>query len=263
MNRNRPCSWIISICIYIFLYAPIVAVVIYSFNSAKYGGPWAGFSLEWYAKLFSTSQKLDAAANSLILAGTSTAISTVLGTMLGYGLVRYSFPGKQAFSWLMYFPVVVPEIVMAVSILIFYSMIHAWLGLFKLGLGTMIIAHITFQIPFVAIVVRARMAGMDPSIEEAAHDLGASNWQKFRYITLPLILPGVLAGGALAFTLSIDDFVVSYFTAGAGATTFPILIFSSVKRGVTPDVNALSTLIILVSIISTITVLMLSRNKQS
>ena len=121
MNRNRTWSWMVAILLYVFLYAPIVAVVIYSFNAAKYGGPWAGFSVEWYAQLFSTSEKLDAAANSLVLAVTSTAISTVLGTMLGYGLVRYSFPGKKAFSWLMYFPVVVPEIVMAVSILMFYS----------------------------------------------------------------------------------------------------------------------------------------------
>jgi spermidine/putrescine transport system permease protein len=149
--------------------------------------------------------------------------------------------------------------VLAVAMLSFYALVRDWLGLFELGMTTMIIAHITFQIPFVAIVVRSRMAGMDPAIEEAAHDLGASTWQTFWHVTFPQLLPGVLAGGMLAFTLSLDDFVVSFFTTGPGATTLPILIYSSVKRGITPDINALSTLMVLASIIGTVGATLLHR----
>lgn len=248
----RRALWPVSVLLYAFLYAPIAVVIVYSFNAAKHGGPWAGFTMSWYARLFDSPEKLDAARNTAILAVVSTAIATVLGTMLGYGLSRYSFPGKKLFSWLMYAPVVIPDIVMAVAMLLFYSLVRDWLGLFELGMTTMIVAHITFQIPFVAIVVRSRLAGLDPAIEEAAHDLGATTWQKFRHVTLPLMLPGIIAGGMLAFTLSIDDFVVSFFTTGPGATTLPILIYASVKRGITPDINALATLIVLVSVLGTL-----------
>jgi spermidine/putrescine transport system permease protein len=144
----------------------------------------------------------------------------------------------------------------------FFALIHAWSGMFELGMLTMIIAHVTFQIPFVAIVVRSRLVGMDPAIEEAAHDLGATSWQTFWNVTFPLMLPGVLAGGMLAFTLSLDDFVVSFFTTGPGATTLPILIYSSVKRGITPDINALSTLIVLASVIGTIGVTLLQQPRK-
>jgi spermidine/putrescine transport system permease protein len=189
-------------------------------------------------------------------------VATVLGTMLGYGLSRYGFPGKKLFSLLMYIPVMIPDIVMAVALLAFFKLISGFLSWLNMGLMTMIIAHITFQIPFVAIVVRSRMAGMDPAIEEAAHDLGASSWQTFWNVTFPLMVPGVLAGGMLAFTLSLDDFVVSFFTTGPGATTLPILIYASVKRGITPDINALSTLIVLASVIGTIGVTVLQRPRQ-
>src|SRR4029077_5722751 len=147
-----------------------------------------------------------------------------------------------------YIPVVIPDIVMAVAMLLFFALLRGWIGLFELGLPTMILAHITFQIPFVAIVVPSSRAGMDPAIEEAARDLGAGGWQTFRHVTLPMIAPGVVAGALLAFTLSLDDFVISFFTAGPGSTTLPILIYSSVKRGITPDINALSTLIVLASV---------------
>ncbi len=252
-----------AVVLYVFLYAPIVVVIVYSFNSARRGGPWRGFTTEWYATLFHSPEKLSAVTNTVILAVASTAISTVLGTLLGYGLSRFSFPGKKLFSWLMYIPVVVPDIVAAVAMLMFCSFVRNWTGLLELGLTTMIIAHVTFQIPLIAIVVRSRLAGMDPAIEEAAHDLGADAWQKFRHVTLPLLMPGVLAGAALAFTMSIDDFVISFFTAGPGATTLPILIYSSVKRGITPDINALATLIVLASIVGTITVTMLQRRGRN
>lgn len=262
VKRASPTLWVVSVLLYAFLYAPIVVVIVYSFNASPHGGPWTGFTTEWYRRLFNSPEKIAAAKNTLILATVSTLMATVLGTMLGYGLSRYPFPGKKLFSWLMYIPVVIPDIVMAVALLLFFALMRNWLGLFDLGLTTMTIAHITFQIPFVAIVVRSRLAGMDPAIEEAAHDLGANAWRTFWHVTFPLMLPGVLAGTMLAFTLSIDDFVVSFFTTGPGATTLPILIYSSVKRGITPDINALSTLIVLVSIIGTIGVTLIQRRPQ-
>ena len=173
---------------------------------------------------------------------------------MGYGLSRYRFPARKAVNWIIYLPVVMPDIVMAVALLMLFTWARAWLGSVRLGLGTMILSHITFQIPFVAIVVRARLTGLDPALEEAARDLGANGWQAFRRVTWPLMLPGVLAGAALAFTLSIDDFVISFFTSGPGSTTLPILIYASVKRGITPDVNALSTVIVLLSVLGTLAI---------
>jgi ABC-type spermidine/putrescine transport system permease subunit II/spermidine/putrescine-binding protein len=244
--------WCSATITYVFLYAPIAVVALYSFNARRYGMVWSGFTTQWYGQLLRSPEKILAAENTIVLAIASTAVSTLLGTMLGYGLSRYGFPGKKLFSWLMYIPVVIPDIVMAVAMLLFFSLLRGWIGLFELGLPTMILAHITFQIPFVAIVVRSRLSGMDPAIEEAARDLGADGWQTFRHVTLPMIAPGVVAGALLAFTLSLDDFVVSFFTAGPGSTTLPILIYSSVKRGVTPEINALSTLIVLASVGGTV-----------
>jgi spermidine/putrescine transport system permease protein len=235
-----------------FLYAPIAMVVVHSFNASKRGGPWAGFTLEWYRRLGESPEKISALTHTLILAVLSTLIATVLGTALGYALSRFRFPGRRLVVWLMYLPVVIPDVVMAIALLMAYSMVRDWMGGFQLGLGTMIVAHVTFQIPFVALVVRSRLAGLDPAVEEAAHDLGATPWQKFRHVTLPLAWPGVFAGAALAFTLSVDDFVVSFFTSGPGSATLPILIYASVKRGITPDVHALSSLIVLVSVIGTV-----------
>lgn len=248
MRRLSPPLWVSAAVTYVFLYAPIAVVTLYSFNARRYGMVWGGFTTRWYGRLLESPDKVVAAENTAVLAVASTLVSTLLGTLLGYGLSRYAFPGKKLFSWLMYIPVVIPDIVMAVAMLLFFALLRGWTGLFELGLPTMILAHITFQIPFVAIVVRSRLAGMDPSIEEAARDLGADEWQTFRHVTLPLIAPGVVAGALLAFTLSLDDFVVSFFTAGPGSTTLPILIYSSVKRGITPDINALSTLIVLASV---------------
>jgi len=255
--------WVTSIFLYVFLYAPIAVVIVFSFNASKHGGPWRGFTTKWYTQLFDNEAKMSAAWNTIVLGGVSTVIATVIGTLLGYGLSRYRFPGKKAFSFLMYIPVIIPDIVMAVSLLLFYSLVRDWFGLFELGMTTMIISHVTFQIPFVAIVVRSRLAGMDASMEEAAHDLGASSWQTFWNVTFPMIAPGVVAGAILAFTLSLDDFVVSFFTTGPGATTLPILIYSSVKRGITPDINALSTLIVVASIIGTVVATLLQPARKT
>jgi spermidine/putrescine transport system permease protein len=262
----RRTSWSLSLSallLYIFLYAPIVVVIVYSFNAARFGAVWTGFTTKWYGALLDNSIALNAAKNTLLLGVFSTIISTALGTFLGYGLSRYDFPGKKFISRLLYVPVFIPDIVLAVALLLFYSFVRNWLGLFELGLTTMTLAHVTFQIPFVAIVIRARLVGLDPSLEEAARDLGASEWQAFLHVTLPLIMPAVLASGMLAFTLSLDDFVVSFFTNGPGSTTLPILIYSSVKRGITPDINALSTVIILVSVIGTIAAAIFQRFKTS
>jgi len=248
--------------VYAFMYLPIAVVVVFSFNAAQHGGPWRGFTTEWYQRLLDSPDKISAAQNTLVLGLVSTAVATALGTLLGYGLSRYRFPGKKVFSLLMYVPVIIPDIVMAVAMLSFYSLVREHLRLFELGMTTMIIAHITFQVPFVAIVVRSRLAGMDPAIEEAAHDLYAGSRRTFWHVTLPLMMPGILAGGMLAFTLSLDDFVVSFFTTGPGATTLPILIYSSVKRGITPDVNALSTLIVAVSVVATLGSALLQRDPR-
>lgn len=252
MRRPSALQWTSAAAAYLFLYAPIAVVTAYSFNRTKYGTAWGGFTTRWYGELLASPEKLAAARNTLLLAVLSTAVATVLGSLLGFGLSRYGFPGKKLFSWLMYVPVVIPDIVMAVAMLLFFALVRSRLGIFELGLPTMIVAHITFETPFVAIVVRSRLAGIDPAIEEAARDLGATALQTFRHVTFPMALPGVVAGALLAFTLSLDDFVVSFFTAGPGSTTLPILIYSSVKRGITPDINALSTLIVLASVLGTL-----------
>jgi spermidine/putrescine transport system permease protein len=263
MKRPGPLLCGVSLGLFAFLYAPILVVVVFSFNAARFGAGWKGFTFEWYSALFQNQLALEALRNTLVLACFSTLVSAVLGTMLGYALRRYEFPGSRWVRELMQVPVFVPDVVMAVSLLLLFKLIRQWFGILDLGLATMAIGHVTFQIPFVAIIVRSRMAGLDPSLEEAAHDLGANARQVFRHVTLPLMLPGVLAGAMLAFTLSLDDFVVSFFTSGPGSTTLPILIYSSVKRGVTPDINALSTLLIVLSAAATVTVTLLQRRQRS
>ncbi len=249
--------------LYVFLYAPIVVVMVFSFNATRHGVGWHGFTTEWYRVLLLNREALEATGNTLLLAFASTAVSTLLGTMLGYALHRYAVPGCVLVSRLLHVPVFIPDVVMAASLLLFFSIVRQWLGFFELGLRTMFFAHVTFQIPFVTLVVRSRMALLDTTLEEAAHDLGANAWQTFRHVTLPLMLPGVLAGAMLAFTLSLDDFVVSFFTSGPGATTLPILIYSSVKRGVTPDIHALSTLLVLASIAGTVVVTIFQHRRKA
>ncbi len=252
-----------ALVLYLFLYLPLLVIVALSFNSSKYGTSWQALTLDWYRTALSDEQIRSALKNTTLLALTSTAISTFLGALLGYGLSRHSFRAKKIVSALMLLPVAVPDIVMAVSLLLFYSLMRQWIGLFQLGLTTMILAHVTFQIPFVAAVVRARLAGMDLNLEEAASDLGATRWQRLRHVTLPLLRPGIIAGALLAFTLSLDDFVVSFFTSGAGSTTLPIYIYSSVKRGLTAEIHALSTLIILAAVLGTILLALLQRRALS
>jgi len=253
---------VIAVLLYAFIYAPILVVIVYSFNASRFGAGWGGFTTRWYEVLLENAPALSAAKSTLLLGIFSTLLSTTLGTALAFGLARFRFPGKAWANRLLYVPVFIPDIVMAVALLLFYSLARQWFGLFELGLTTMILAHVTFQIPFVTIVVRARLAGLDPALEEAARDLGANEIQTFWHVTFPLIAPGVIAAAMLAFTLSLDDFVVSFFTSGPGATTLPILIYSSVKRGITPDINALSTLIIIVSFVATLATTLLQRSQK-
>jgi spermidine/putrescine transport system permease protein len=239
--RRSPWLWGMGLAAYAFLYAPLVIVVAYSFNDSRLNAQWVGFTLDWYRKLFTNEEMLSAAWNSLIIGLTASAISTVLGTMAGYAMHRYK---TRVLPVLVLAPIAIPEILMGVSLLIFFVIINLTLGLWSIAL-----AHIAFCIGFVAIVVRARLAGMDDSLVEAARDLGATPFKAFRLVTLPLIMPGVIAGALMAFTLSIDDFVITFFTAGADAVTLPLKIYTMVKTSVTPEVNAVSTLLMLLTLL--------------
>jgi spermidine/putrescine transport system permease protein len=237
--------WFASLLVYAFLYIPLAIVVIFSFNDSKLNAEWVGFTTGWYAKLLGDESMLQAALNSVLIACTAAAIATVLGTMAGIAMHRYR---PRLLPFLVFTPVAMPEILLGVSLLIFFlntaAPLLATIGIhFGLGLATVVIAHITFCIGFVAIIVRARLAGMDESVFEAARDLGATPWQTFREVTLPLILPGVIAGALMAFTLSIDDFVITFFTAGVGTKTLPLEIYTMIKVAVTPEVNAISALL--------------------
>lgn len=226
---------------YMFLYAPLVIVVIYSFNDSNMNAQWVGFTLKWYDKLFHNEQMLKAAWNSLIIGLTASAVSTVLGTMAGYAMYRFRLKLLPA---IVVAPIAIPEILMGVSLLLFFVMLNVTLGMLSI-----LLAHIAFCIGFVAIVVRSRLAGLDESLIEAARDLGATPWKAFRLVTLPLIIPGVIAGALMAFTLSIDDFVITFFTAGPDSRTLPLVIYTMVKITVTPEVNAVSTLLMFLTLL--------------
>ena len=253
----------ITAVLYLFLYLPLVVVAVASVNAARFGTGWKGFTLDWYRAAFENPQIIGALQNTLLLALASAAIATTLGTLLGYGLARHNFSGDTLVSRAMLFPIAVPDIVMAVSLLSFYAWLRSWTNFGNLGLGTMILSHVTFQIPFVAMIVRARLRGLDPVIEQAAADLGATRWQRIWHVTLPMLRPGIISGALLAFTLSLDDFVVSFFTSGPGATTVPIYIYSAVKRGITGEVHALSTVLILAAVLGTIAVSISTRRQSS
>ncbi len=241
MRRRSPLLVAIALAVYAFLYLPLVIVVVYSFNDSRLNAEWVGFTLDWYRKLFADGEMLAAARNSLVIGLVASLFATVLGTMAGIALHRYKL---RLLPLLVFAPIAIPEILMGVSLLIFFVLLN-----FTLGLVSVAIAHIAFCIGFVAIVVRARMAGMDEALVEAARDCGATPWRAFRHVTLPLIMPGVIAGALMAFTLSIDDFVITFFTAGAGTVTLPLQIYSMIKIAVTPEVNAVSTLLMLLTLL--------------
>lgn len=232
----------LSLAVYLFLYVPLIVVIVYSFNASRVqSGEWGGFTFDWYNKLLHNETLLNATLNSLIIGVAAAAIATVLGTLAGLALHRYKL---RLLPVLVLAPVAIPEILQAVSLVLFFNAINL-----TLGLVSIILSHVAFCISFVAIVVRSRLQGMDESLTEAARDLGATPWQAFRRVTLPLIMPGIIAGALMAFTLSIDDFVITFFTSGPDAATLPLQIYSMIKVVVTPEVNAVSTLLMLLTLI--------------
>ncbi|MCI0431103.1 MAG: ABC transporter permease [Rhodospirillales bacterium] len=238
--------------IFVFLYFPIVALVAFSFNDSKRNVTWQGFTFDYYVKAFNNASLHEAFTNSMIIGSTSTLVSTVLGAMLGLGLYRFRFPAKGLVDGWVSLPIVIPEVCMGVAMLAFFAEMNISLGLF-----TITVSHIAFSTPFVAVVIRARMAGFDESLEEASRDLGANQWQTFWNVTFPYMIPGVVAGALLAFTLSLDDFVITFFTSGPGSTTFPIKIYSMVRFSVTPEVNAASTVLIVLTLTLTVTAMLI------
>jgi len=231
-----------------FFYVPILSMIVYSFNRSRLATVWGGFSLEWYGKLFRNSQIIDAAILSLKIALVSATMATILGTMAGIALARFfRFRGRTLFSGLVTAPLIMPEVITGISSLMLFILMAEWIGWpGKRGFTTVTIAHITFSLTYVATIVQSRLASADIAVEEAAADLGSRPWQVMLDITLPIISPAILSGWLLAFTISLDDVVITNFTTGPGATTLPILIWSKVKLGVTPDINALATIIVLV-----------------
>ncbi len=239
----QPLTLFTALC-YLFLYLPICVLVAFSFNTSRFSVVWESFTFEWYAKLIQDPLVLDALYNSIVVALVAMVLSTVIGTLTAYGLFRYRFRGKALFDGVLFLPIVTPEIVVGISLVIFFVAVKI-----NLGLTTIIIAHTAFDIPFVMLIVRARLQGMDRALEEAAMDLGADEWTTFFKVTIPQLMPGILAAALLAFTLSFDDFVITFFVAGVGATTLPLKIYSMVRLGVSPKINALSALIVAFSIV--------------
>jgi spermidine/putrescine transport system permease protein len=239
---DRPSRWLtaFTLLIYAFLFAPIVVLIVFSFNQSRRNFVWLGFTTDWYGKLASNQQILDALWITIQVAIVAVIGSTILGSLLGLGLARLRFRGSGAVQTLLLLPMITPEVVMGISLLVFFSQLFELNG----SVGQIMLAHITFCISYVAITVRARAASLDPRLEEAARDLGASALGAFRHVTLPLLAPAVAAGAMLAFALSFDDLIVTSFNAGVGSTTLPIQIYSSIKFGVTPQINAISTIIV-------------------
>lgn len=250
-SRIHPVVAVLGMAALVLLYLPLFAVAIFSVNASRYGLVWKGFTLDWYVRLFQNEYILEAAKNTLMLAVVSTAVSTVLGTLLALAMARFPWPKWQQgfFDLMVYLPVVTPDIIFAAALVVAFGMLRAVWSAFEPGMLTMIIAHVTFQIAFVALVVQSRLATMGRVLEEAARDLYASSGYLFRHVTLPLLMPGIVAGAMMAFTLSLDDFMISYMTAGPESTTLPIYIYASVRRGITPEIHALSTLIVLATVL--------------
>ncbi len=253
---------IIAIGGFLFLWLPIFILIFYSFNDSRQLNEFRGFTLQWYQNIFnniagtgtgfSTGQMMQAVRNSLLVSITATVIATAIGTMVALSLARGRFPGRRFVDSLLFLPVVIPEITHGVSLAMFFQVMFDFLHrmdgpTWNYGFTTIIIGHVAFNISYVAIVVRARMANMNPRLEEAAYDLGANGWQTFWRITFPQILPGIMAGALLALTLSLDDYVVTFFNNGPGSTTLPIFVYGMLKTNITPEINAISALMLVAS----------------
>ncbi len=243
MSLRLP-RWIIgvSVAVYAFLHVPILVLVVFSFNDSKFSVDWAGFTLDWYYRLLERPDILRGLKASLIVGAASTVISAVLGTLIALALARHRFRGRTAFEGFLYVPIVTPEIVVGISLLILFALVKI-----PLGLTTIVIAHVAFCLSFVVIVVLARLEGMDRTLEEAAMILGADEVTTFWKVTVPQLWPGILSGALLAFTMSFDDFVITSFVSGSGSSTLPIVVYGMVRRNVEPSINAISTIILLVT----------------
>ncbi|QIG49262.1 ABC transporter permease subunit [Nordella sp. HKS 07] len=244
--RRRPYFLIFALIFgYAFFYVPIASMIFFSFNKSRLATVWGGFSTEWYGKLLTNQQVLDAAWLSLRIAFVSATIATILGTMAGMALARFSrFRGRTLFSGLVSAPLVMPEVITGISLVLFFIALNGMIGWPTRGFTTITLAHITFSLSYVTVVVQSRLASMDRSVEEAAMDLGSKPLRVLFDVTLPIIAPAIIAGWLLSFTLSLDDVVITAFTNGPGSTTLPLYIFSKVRLGVTPDLNALATIIV-------------------
>lgn len=244
-------AWLIGV--FVFLYTPLFMLMLFSFNDSKANIVWKGFTLKWYAKAFQNDQLREALFNSLLIAAATTAISLVIGALMAFMFWRFKFPFKGTLESGMNLPIVVPEICFGVAVLMFFARIGFPADLpYPLNLSQIIIAHVAFAFPFVAIVVRARLESFNPELEAAALDLGASPFQALRDVIVPHMQPGLVAGGLLAFTLSLDDFVITFFASGPGTVTFPVKVYSMVRFSVTPEVNAASTIVIVITVLATV-----------
>jgi spermidine/putrescine transport system permease protein len=231
--------------VFLFFYLPIAILILFSFNASKLNIVWTGFTLDWYAALWSDRVLVRTLQNSLIVATATTALSVLLGTAAGWLLYRYRYRGSALLETLVFLPMIVPEVILGVSLLILFVTI----GL-QLGYTTIIISHVTFCFPFVMASVQARLAGLDPALEEAALDLGATPLQAFTRVLIPYLMPAIVSGALMSFTLSLDELIVTYFTASAGTRTLPLEIFGRVKKGLDPSLNAISTVFILVTVLA-------------
>ncbi|MBN2452467.1 MAG: ABC transporter permease subunit [Lentisphaeria bacterium] len=250
--------YVIAAAVLVFLYLPIVILVANSFNASRFGGSWEGFSLRWYLRLREQREIWYALRNTLVVAFAATIISTVLGTTAALALHGWGTRLQRVHYALIYTPLVVPDVLIGISLLLLFVALGV-----RLGLGTILLAHVSFCISYVTMVVLSRLQDFDASLLEAARDLGANSWQAMRLVLLPLLMPGIAAGGLLAFTLSIDDFVISFFVSGPGSTTLPIRIYSMIKHGSPPLINALSTLLIVVTFSAVWVAQMLSKERRS
>lgn len=255
--RTRIGNWILgtnAALVFGFIYLPVLILIVFSFNNTRSVAVFTGFSTEWYLSLAKNAELLDAARNSLLVGLIATIASTLIGTLTALAMERYRFKLRTAFDANLYLPIVIPEIVMGISLLLFFNQaLFPFLqNVFGIrattGLPTITVSHIAFDIPFVYVIVRARLADFDRTLEEAAADLGADEWQTFKRVTLPLLMPGIIGGALMAFTLSLDDYLITAFTKGIREQTMPLYIYSLVRRGVTPEINALSTALLLGSI---------------
>lgn len=246
-----------TVLVMIFFYLPIAILIGYSFNSSRLNIVWQGFTLDWYAAIWRDQVLVQSLYSSLYVALVTTVLSVALGTAGAWLLFRYRFPGVRMLSTLIFIPMIIPEVIMGVSLLIFFVAVHL-----ELGYTTIIISHVTFCFPFVMVAVQARLAGLDPSLEEAAQDLGATPWQAFRKVLVPYLAPAIVSGALMSFTLSLDELIVTYFTASAGTRTLPLEIFGRVKKGLDPTLNAISTVFILSTVVLVIVTELLKKREH-